>query len=401
MNPVPVCKLFGNCGGCARFETDYRVEAEARRADIESLLQDALGGDVRLQPFVPPRQQGPRHFRLRALYPLRPGRGGRLIGGLYARGSHRLVEIDQCETQDPRLTELAVAVLAVLRESGLPAYREEDGTGFLRALDLRVTPKSGECLITIATKGGVWDGAKAISKAILRLGREREHGGRRPFRVVGIVRSLHDEPGNRLLGQRFVPLAGREYTTDQEAGLTWRVSAGSFYQTNRYSDRLLYRPVIDRLAPLSGSRVVDVFSGVGSFGLRLARAGAARVDLVEENPIAVRDAEANIRDNGLAATCFAHRGGAAKALGTLAPEPDLVVLDPPRSGLGDAATQALLALEPAQVCYVSCYPKSLANDLKHLVSAGYTLRDLHLADMFPRTDHAEVVAHLGQDAKTG
>lgn len=403
MNPAEVCRHFGRCGGCSFFEPDYALEAEERRRQIESVLHAGLSRNKRpLLPMARPPRLAPRCFRTRVLYPIRPARDGRLSGGLYAKGSHKIVRIESCLTQDKTLSKLAKMVLGLLRASGMSAYDERTCEGFVRALDLRLAAGSGEALLTLVTKGGLWEGSADFAESIHAQAQSLLRRGRSPFRLVGIVRSLHDEPGNRLLGRRFVPLKGREYLLDRVGRtrheLFFRVSAGSFYQSNRYAEQLLYAPVLELLGPMGGKRVVDAFAGVGCFGLRMARAGAAKVDLIEENPVAARDGAWNIEKNGLGAQVAGHHGTSAAILPVLPKAPDLLLLDPPRAGLGDEALHAVSGLMPKLICYVSCHPKSMARELPRLMAAGYGLDCLRFIDLFPRTVHGEVVAVLRRKA---
>ncbi|MEZ5989890.1 MAG: 23S rRNA (uracil(1939)-C(5))-methyltransferase RlmD [Planctomycetota bacterium] len=398
MRRPPICPLFGDCGGCSVFERDYGAELDARLARAAAAL--AAEGPPDLPPLALLHERAgraPRHYRTRLLWPVQAGPRGRLRAGLYRSGTHELVEIERCETQDPDLTALAHATLALAEEHGLEARDERTGAGFLRAVDLRVMPATGQALVGLVTAGGVWDEGPAFARELRRgVARLERRGGRRPFTVEGVLRNLNDDRGNRVLGPAWLPLAGRAYQDDRAADLVLRVSAGSFYQSNGHADRLLYRPVLAALGGLEGQRVVDAYGGVGCFALRLARAGAASVTLVESHAGAVRDAGGNVTRNGLEQRVEVRAGRVAEVLGTLEPGPDLCLLDPPRAGLMAEGRDALLSLRPARIAYVSCHAPSLARDLGPLVQGGYRVTTLAAADLFPRTSHVEVVAVLAR-----
>ena len=385
------CSHFPSCGGCASFEHDYPSEAEGRRRAFEESLQDLKqsGGLPPVTWLTPPPKRAPEGFRNHLLWPLNRKEGGGLVGGLYQRGSHELVPIQRCLTQHPLLVPLAHEILRLLDQSKLPAYDEETGKGFLRALSLRCFPSTGECMVTLVTKGGLFEQGRALAKKIQELPLPRI--ARKTYKIVGVMRSIHDEEGNRLLGKRFVPLLGRDWLLDESSGLRFQVSAGSFYQSNIRARTLLFEPVLAKLGDLSGKTIVDAFAGVGTFGLRTLQAGARSLTLIEANPSATRDARQNLARNKLKAqirsTSF------AEGIRDL-PSPDLLLLDPDRAGLQTEGKAAIAQLLPRQICYVSCFAKSLAPDLEALLTLGYRLEDLSVADLFPRTTHLEGVALL-------
>ncbi len=385
------CSHFPSCGGCVSFERDYPSEAESKKRAFEEGLRrlEQKGGIPSVRWLTPPPKRAPEGFRNHLLWPLRRKETGGIQAGLYQRGSHQLVSIQSCVTQHPLLVPLARQILQILSQSRLSAYEEESGQGFLRALSLRCFPSTGDCLVTLVTKGGLFEQGKAIAQKIQNLPLPRP--GNKTYKIVGVIRSIHNKPGNRLLGKRFVPLLGRDWLLDESSGLQFQVSPGSFYQSNIRARTLLFEPLIKRLGPLGGKNVVDAFAGVGTFGLRCLRAGAKSLVLIESNTSATRDARQNLARNRLKAElrCTSFAEGIADL-----PSPDLLLLDPDRAGLQEEGNAAIAQLLPHKICYVSCFAKSLAPDLAALLSLGYRLEELLVADMFPRTSHLEGVAIL-------
>jgi 23S rRNA (uracil1939-C5)-methyltransferase len=215
--------------------------------------------------------------------------------------------------------------------------------------------------------------------------------GRHERKLVGVVHSISDRDDEFLLGDRHVPLRGRDHVVDRHDDLTFRVSAGSFYQVHGGASTLLYGPVMAMSGPARGKRVVDGYGGVGGFGLRFARAGAAEVTIVEDNAAACRDAEHNAKANGLANVSVVAQ---PFAQARFADRPDLLVVDPPRSGLLDKGVVRVLEARPARVLYVACAADSLAKDLTALTAGGYRVTAARLCDLFPHTEHVELVVCL-------
>lgn len=398
MSGEPSCRHFGTCGGCTRLDVPVHAQRADKLARAQRLLDPFLAG-VALEAATP----GPAvPYRTRLLYPVQPDTHGDVTAGLYATGSHDVVEIEECAVQAPALTVLAQRFLGVLRAHGVRPYDERRHRGWLRALHARLAPGSGELLAGLVTADGSFPHRDAVVPRLVEAAhglpgwgdRRAGDSGTGP-RLVGLVQNVHEAPGNYLLGPTTHALVGRDHLLDEQDGLTFRISFTSFYQVHRDASALLYRPALAMLGDVTGSRVIDGYGGVGTFALRLAALGAARVELVEASASACADARVAAARNGLAARvdvlCVPF--GEAR----LAPAPDVVVVDPPRAGLGAEGVARLLELAPARLLYVSCSAASLARDLRALAQR-FEPRAARLCDLFPHTDHEELIVLLDRRA---
>jgi 23S rRNA (uracil1939-C5)-methyltransferase len=383
------CPHFGRCGGCSLLDQPIAWQIHDKLQALEQRLAPFLGG-LRVQSEVPERP--PRHVRTRLLYPVRPNEKGKPTVGLYAFRSHDLVRIESCETQDAWLTAFGLAAERALRDLGLEPFDPATGAGEVRALWGRIAAGSGEVLVGVVTGPGPFEQGPALANALLDAAARVPNGRRGPRCPVGVVRSISERDDEFLLGERHVPLRGRDHVVDRRGGLELRISAGSFYQVHRDADALLYRHALAMAGDVAGKVVVDGYGGVGAFGLRFARAGAAQVTIVEDNAAACRDAEHNAKANDLAAAVRVVRAKFAAAAITAGP--DLLVVDPPRSGLQADGTAQVLRLQPRRLLHVACSAESLAADLGALIAGGYRLAALRLCDLFPHTEHVEVLALL-------
>lgn len=360
--------------------------------EVTALLRPFLGG--RRIEVARPRQT-PLHFRTKLLYPVRPGRHGAATMGIYQPMSHEIVRIAECRTQDEGLTALGVAAERILRDFELAPWDERRQQGFVQAFAARVMPGTGELLLGVVTRPGPFPAGREVGEALLDAARALRGSGSKPFAPVGVVRSISDRVGNYLLGDQNVPLVGRDHQQDQVAGLTFRVRFGSFYQVHRDADALLYQPALALAGDVRGQTIVDGYGGVGTFGLRLARAGAARVEIVESNPIACGDAEHNIAQNGL--TDVARVAPPAPfAQASFKKGADLLLVDPPRSGLQADGVARVVSAQPRRLLCVHCSAESLARDLELLANAGWRVAAMRLCDLFPHTNHVEMVTRLEQ-----
>ncbi len=386
---APPCPHFGTCGGCSLLDRSIDEQLARKRAAVIAALGAHLG-DV--EPVLDPPRSVPRHTRTKLLYPAVPDPDGRLVLGLYERGSHRIVRIRECQLQDRALTRFGRRAEAELRELRVQPWDEAHETGFLRALSARVMPGTGELLLGVVTRPGLFEDAAAVADALYRAAQGSRDPRGRPMRIVGVVRNIQPDTGNALLGARSLPLRGHDHQIDRARGLEFRVGFGSFYQAHRAVEAILYRPAMAMLGDVAGRRVLDAYGGVGGFAMRLAAADAAHVDLVETHPVACRDAEHNARVNGFASRVTVHRAalGEWRSQGGF----DLGVLDPPRKGLGDDGIATLAALAIPRLMYVSCAPSALGRDLDGLAALGYRPVAVRLVDLFPHTEHVETLVLL-------
>jgi 23S rRNA (uracil1939-C5)-methyltransferase len=383
---LPQCRHFGECGGCSQLDQPIDWQLQRRVAAAEALLRPQLGG-VPLESELPRRT--PMHFRTRLLYPVRGDRDNLARVGIYAFHSHNLVRIEECRTQDLWLTALGQQAETVLRELRLPPYHPDGKRGKVMAFWARVGNGTGEALAGLVTQPGTFpegaEFAQRLQEAAARIPR-----GRKARKLVGIVHSISEQDDSFLLGDRHVPLRGRGHLVDHADDLEFRISAGSFYQIHAEAAELLYAPALRLCGDVRGKTVVDGYGGVGAFGLRLAKAGAASVLVVEDSASACRDAEYNARKNQLPQVTVQRR---AFAQAQLPREPDLMVVDPPRAGLGDAVAN-VLASRPRRLLHVACDAQSLARDLAALTAGGYRVTAARLCDLFPHTEHVEILALL-------
>ena len=384
---TPHCKHFGTCGGCSLLDQPIAWQLHDKVAATEALLAPVLGG-LRIEYDTPP--QAPRHFRTRLLYPVRADRNGIPMVGIYEFHSHHVVRIEECRTQDVWLTELGLVMERALRELRLQPYDPRSKRGTVKAVAARLAGGTGEVVASIITRPGAFSQGQAFADAVLKgaaalpqIRHERE--------LVGVVHGISDRDDEFLLADRNLPLRGRDHVIDRRDGLQFRISAGSFYQVHVSAPTLLYGPGLKMCGDVRDQRVVDGYGGVGCFGLRLAKAGAAKVTIVEDNAAACRDATHNIAANALTNVDVLE---AQFTNAKFANGPDLLVVDPPRSGLGEAGVKRVLAAKPKRLLYVACAADSLARDLTSLTAKGFKLVTVRLCDLFPHTEHVELLALL-------
>jgi 23S rRNA (uracil1939-C5)-methyltransferase len=196
-------------------------------------------------------------------------------------------------------------------------------------------------------------------------------------------------------------LDGRPFLEDVLAGLRFRIGLDAFFQTNTVQAGAMVEYVVQRAEPLAGQPAIDLYCGVGTFSLALARAGA-RVTGIEVVRASIDAARMNADLNGLGGLTFIS-GDARVALPAAAAPvgtPAVLVLDPPRGGAGGKVMRKIGRIGARRVIYVSCNPTTLAPDLRELLPFGYRLIDVQPFDLFPHTYHVEAVAVLDRQEGT-
>lgn len=365
------------CGGCPLLALPYREQLAKKQAR----LQELLGG------FAPVKAvQGmaePLHYRNKAIASFATQRG-KLVCGLYAEGTHRVLPGADCLLQEEILNKTLAAVLDAARACRWTAYDEDRGTGLLRHTVLR-SSGDGKVLVTLVTPGPDLPGSKNFCTALRK---------KAPW-VVSIVQNINPTRSSAVLGSREKTLYGPGFVLDTLYGTQFAISSRSFYQVNRTQTEVLYKKALE-LAKLTGREtVIDAYCGIGTIGLCAAPL-AKQVIGVERNPAAVKDAAANARRNKIANARFV----CADATEWMAAEageglhPDVVFLDPPRAGSTPECIAAVNKMKPRRVVYVSCDPETLARDVAAFTRLGWRAAKFCPVDLFPQTRHVETVVLL-------
>jgi 23S rRNA (uracil1939-C5)-methyltransferase len=386
----PPCPYFGRCGGCQY----QHLAAPSQIAWKKEILRETLRrlGKIVWEGEIVVHAAEPWHYRNQAQLKVGRGPDGRLALGFFEAESHRLFPVDVCLILSARLG-------SILAELSHPEWLDRLAT--CREIELLADDRDERVMITLR---GDFDGvaAQALAEDLLR-------------RLPGVA-TVAVERG------RAWASFGQPALTYRVGEFEYRISPGSFFQASRFLLPELVRAVVapgdgdhwspspasssspqnpaagaasppDESLPHRPALALDLFAGVGLFTLPLARR-FAQVIGVEANPKSAADLAANAGAQGLgnirtvAETAFDFLRRFARV------GPDLVVLDPPRAGVGANALQFLAGLRPHRIHYISCSPPTLARDLAYLIARGYRLASLDLFDLFPQTYHIECLARL-------
>jgi len=376
------CPHAPTCVACPLRGLPYRRQLGYKRTRVA----EAVARYSRLASIAPEEVVGSRDlfgYRNVVKLAVRSRRDGTLRAGVYAPGTHRLVDADRCAVTHPALREVVTAALEEAANLGCAAYDEHRGTGELRYVVARYSAWRRRVLLVLVT---------ALADASRLREITRRLASRCP-RLGGVVHNHNAERGNVILGRRWATLRPPAEIVDRVGFLRLRASPAAFFQPNPWVARRIYETVLDWAAPAEEARVLDLFCGVGPLSFYLATR-ARQVIGIEEAPSAVRDARANQRRNGFHNLRF-EEGRVDALLPQLCERlrgVEIVTLNPPRKGASPRTLAMIAALAPRRVVYVSCNAETLARDLDRLAELGYPTTRLRPFDMLPQTEHVEVVA---------
>jgi 23S rRNA (uracil1939-C5)-methyltransferase len=366
---VAPCPYFGVCGGCNYQHIPYELQLRYKA----EILRETLSRLGRLQwdgPIVP-HASPPFGYRNRVQWKIAPAEGGSPEIGYFQAGSQKLCAIRQCPIASPRLNETLAAIVNLLESGKLPAG--------LREIEVFADQDDARLLLNLALDAA--NGAPSEVSALFRSA----------LPSVDTV-LIHDPRTDRF------DLSGPGHINYRVGDHNYRIGHLSFFQVNRFLLDELVRAVIGEAR---GKLALDLFAGVGLFSLPLANR-FERLIAVESNMAAARDLEANLQGSGAASPNL--RNTTVEAfLEQWQERPDLVVLDPPRTGVAARALARLTKIAPQEIVYLSCDPATLARDLAALVGdtqnpRGYRIGELHLVDIFPQTYHIEALVRLSRRA---
>lgn len=351
---------------------------------MQKLLGDIV--DV-VHPIIGMKK--PEHYRCKVNAAFGLDRKGHPVSGNYEKNSHRIVSVESCMIEDEKADAIIGDIRALLRSFRIRVYDEDSGFGFLRHIQVRKGYATGEYMVTLVCTDPVFPSRNNFVKAIRKNHPE----------IATVILNINDKPTSMVLGERNITLYGRGYIEDELCGCRFRISPGSFYQINPPQAQILYETAI-RYAHLTGREVVmDAYCGTGTIGI-IASREAGSVYGVELNRDAVRDAIWNARRNGVKNIRFINRDAGdymnELSADTQVPGPDVVILDPPRTGTTQEFIDAVGRMAPERVVYVSCGPDTLARDLKLFRKKGYRALEAQPADLFPFTQHIECAVLLSR-----
>lgn len=392
----PRCKFFGTCGGCKQQDLNYVQQISYKQEQVEDIFKHDGGfSDFEIENILPSKNifyyRNKMEYSFSEMQWLKKvedatvSKNGFFLG-LHVPGNfEKILDIDECFLQ----SELSSHILNFSREFFKKRHASIHNTkthlGYLRNLVIRQAQHTKELMINIVTLEENEQLIKEYTSAATSQFSE----------VTTIVNNISKKKAAIALGDYEIVYHGSGYIYDRIGKYKFRISANSFFQTNTIQAEKLYSTALE-YAELKGDEIIfDLYSGAGTIAIYVSEF-AKEVYGFESAESSIYDAKENLEINKIANVTFiqADLYKSFLAFTNVLPKPDVVILDPPRSGMHNITVKDVLELSPAKIVYVSCNPTTQVRDIKIFVAGGYKLIKIRPVDMFPHTYHIENVALL-------
>lgn len=375
------------CGGCIHQGTAYSEQLKEKEKEVLRLLQDKGVTPEKIDSI----EGCPSAFCYRNKMEYTFGdfvKDGEMTLGMHRKKNFMsIVTVDNCQLVDPDFNVILKSVLAFAVEQGYTFYHKRSHSGLLRNLIIRKGVRTGELLVNIVTTSEEGFDENEFTEILLSLTLANK--------IVGVLRTYCDGLADAVVPDSLKTLYGRDYYMEKLLGLDFKVSAFSFFQTNVEAAERLYTEALALVDSFEGKKAFDLYCGTGTISqvLALKAKEVLGIELVEE---AVDAATENAALNGLD-NCRFIAGDVFKVLNEVSDKPDVIVVDPPRVGIQPKALDKIISYGVKEIVYISCNPKTMAENLRYLEYYGYKCRYLKPFDNFPMTKHTECIALLEKE----
>ena len=370
------CPVFDQCGGCTYHHWDMAMQLKHKYNTVKNLfsfvkapIEEVLACDT------------DHHYRTKNQMVVFANKKRQATLGMYKPYSHQAVAVTACYIQDTLANGIFGHIQMLLREFKVEAYDEDSKRGIMRHVLIKVGYQTNQVMVVFVMAEPDFKGRKILFSKLME----------KYPQIKTIIIDVNTKSNSAVLSGKQKTYIGTGFIEDKLLGYTFKISASSFFQVNPCQTEKLYAKALE-FAQLTGNeRVLDVYSGTGTIGILMSKK-AKEVVCVESNRWAVEDAKVNAQLNNISnvkmvladATEYMIR---AAEQGLMF---DVIVMDPPRSGATPQFLSALKQLKPKRIVYISCEPKTQAEDVKQLIS-DYQVVSIQPVDMFPYTRHVETV----------
>ncbi len=363
------CAVAYKCGGCDLRHIKYEYQLELKKKWLSDTLRNV--GDITYpMPDIIASPLSDR-YRNKVQVPVSDGKMG-----FYRTNSHDVIEYDDCLIQSKR----ANGVLSYLKKR----IFDDHVDSYFRHILIKEGFVTGEMMVALILRQEDFNGRDTLVADLVKTF---------PY-ISSVIVNVNDKDTNVILGDKEVTLYGSSYIVDELDGIMFQISLKSFYQINQKQAIDLYKEIKDKAHIDKDTRILDLYSGIGTIALFLARY-AKEVIGVEVIKEAVENAKENALINHIDNAHF-YYDDAKNDMGKYMDDIDLVVVDPPRKGLNNKLIDTIIQKSVKEVVYVSCNPATLARDLAIFLEGGYKINSIQGFDMFPHTTHIETVVLLSK-----
>ncbi|MDQ7816491.1 MAG: 23S rRNA (uracil(1939)-C(5))-methyltransferase RlmD [Melioribacteraceae bacterium] len=395
------CKYFGVCGGCQQQDLNYEQQLKYKEEQVKDIFE-RIGGlkEFEFLPILPSDKQFFYRNKMEYSFARKRWLTETEINSLqeipdkdFALGLHipgmydKVLDIDECFLQSEMSNEILIFTRFFFKSRSILIYSTQNHEGFLRNLIIRQSRNSDDLMINLVTSQ---ENERLFAQYIDLLLKQFPE-------ITTIINNINLKKAQVATGDYEVIFHGPGYIHDYIGKWKFRISANSFFQTNTDQAEHLYRAAFNFAEFNGGEIVYDLYSGAGTIPIFISESVKQIYGFENVEP-AIADAKINIEINGVnnfePILADLNKSFLPIAENMNLPKPDLIVADPPRSGMNPKTVADIISLKPVKVVYISCNPATQARDIKLLTEGGYKLIKIRPVDMFPHTYHIENVALL-------
>ena len=368
------CEISKRCGSCQYIHMDYALQLQKKQEYCQKLFLQ-----FKVHPVV--GMKHPYAYRNKVIVAFNQ----QYEFGLYEESSHKIVPMQTCLLHDEETHKVLSKIQSLFRKYRMSIYDERKKKGLIKHVLIRRGIMTNQTLVALVATDSVFKGSKNFCNELVKACPS----------VKTIVLNVNKRQTSVVLSDVEKTLYGKGFIVDELCGLTFKISARSFYQINHDQCVKLYQKVKELLNPQKNQIVLDTYCGIGTIGMSIADS-VQQVIGVELNRDAYHDALNNAKMNHIDNIRFVNEDATEfmKHMASLRQHVDSVIMDPPRAGSTKEFIESIRILKPQTVVYVSCDPSTQARDLKWFKDIGYLAKDVYLYDMFPHTEHVETVVLL-------
>ncbi len=328
----------------------------------------------------------PFHYRNKVYATFRKTKDNHLTAGMYQEGSHRIVPVTDCLIQNEKANAIIQDFVRIADRMKLTAFHEDTGFGILRHLYIRVSHSDGSVMLVIVIGARELPGSRKLVQELRKIHPE----------IQTIIVNQNSRRTSMILGDREKVIYGSGFIFDEIKGVRFRISSRSFFQVNPVQTEVLYQTALDLAELKQNEEVLDLCCGIGTITL-LAAKRVKHVTGVEVVPQAIKDARENAKHNNISNASFVCKD-ITDYLSEHTIHPDVIIADPPRSGLGESVCHALGHSGTRRIIYISCDPVTQSKDCTIIQTYGYNIKRIIPVDMFCFTNHVETVVLLTRNS---
>ncbi len=375
----PECPHIERCGGCVWQHWQYTGQLNEKTRHVKKVLEEQ-GFDPNLVHDTI-GMENPWHYRNKMEFTF--AKDGSL--GLHELGNWRkVISLETCLIAGKEMVEATMEVADWAKEHQLSGYDKDEHEGLLRHLMVRQSFATGEIMLGLfATESPNGELSQVAQDLVARITDKFPQ-------VKSLLWLENTDWADRTQSENTHLLAGRDFIYDEMLGYRYRIWFDTFFQTNPTQAQKLVELALEMAKPKETEKMIDLFCGVGTFSLPFA-SRVGKLAGIEIVPTSIESAKRNANDNGISNTYFLAkdaRNGIDEVLESFG-IPELLLLDPPRSGAGGKVMRRIGRAQPERIVYVSCNPDTFAVDIKELEPFGYELVEVQPVDLFPHTMHVE------------